>query len=343
MEQERNSGRRNPVERLWALILAPFSAPELDGLRDAVDVTYESWHDTRELRDPEELAARLGAERTSILVIESDFIFEEMFEQATSLRFVGVCRAATNHVDIEAATARGILVVNTPARNARAVAEHALVLMLSLARRLPAVHYYVSNGLWRSPVEPYLSMRGIELGNRTLGIIGLGAIGGELASMAVSLGMKVIAFDPYVAAIPEGVRMYGLDALLEASDFVSIHAPHTPETDGLLDARRLALMRPASYLVNLSDAAIVSQEALVNTLRGKKIAGAALDVFETHPVSPDNPLLGMDNVVLTPHIGGATEETIMRHSRMMADDIRRFIAGEPPANLVNPDAWSARG
>ena len=130
---------------------------------------------------------------------------------------------------------------------------------------------------------------------------------------------------------------------MSQSDFVSIHAPHTPETDGLLDARRLALMRPMSYLVNLSDAAIVSQEALVNALRDKKIAGAALDVFETHPMPPDSPLLGMDNVVLTPHIGGATEETIMRHSRMMADDILRFAAGERPVNLVNPEAWSARG
>ena len=328
-------------EKMRALILAPFSATHLASLRQTIDATYESWTDTKRLHDPDELASRLRDERMAILVVESDFVFEEVLEGASSLRFVGVCRNATNHVDIESATRHGILVVNTPARNAQAVAEHSLGLMLSLARQIPKAHGYVTGGRWRNPAEPYLSMRGVELAGRTLGIVGLGAIGRRLAVTASALGMTLLAHDPYLRDAPDGVRLVDLDTLRAPSDFVAIHAPHTPETGGLLDARRLGLMKPTAYLVNLSDASIVSEDAVVAALRARQIAGAAFDVFETHPVSPNSPLLSLDNVVLTPHIGGATEETIERHSRLMADDIRRFLAGQRPENLVNPEAWES--
>ncbi len=329
---------------MWrALVLAPFSPAQLERLRQRLEVSYESWLETRRLQDPDELARRLHDEGISILVVESDFVFEDLIEQAPGLRFVGICRAATNHVDVDAATRHGVVVVNTPARNAQAVAEHALGLLLALARRIPAAHQYVAGGRWADPVEPYIAMRGVELCGKTLGIIGLGAIGRRLAAMGLALGMAVLAHDPYVAAPPGGVRLMALDELLALSDFVSIHAPLAPETEGLLDARRLGLMKPTAYLVNTSAAAIVQQEALVDALRGRRIAGAALDVFESHPLPPGSPLLGLDNVVLTPHIGGATAETIERHSEMMAEDILRFIRGERPLRLVNPEVWPPHG
>jgi phosphoglycerate dehydrogenase-like enzyme len=325
--------------RRRALVLAPFSASQIDALRGVLDLAHESWTDTRRLYGPEELAARLDKERIAVLVVESDFVFEEVFEGAPDLKLVGVCRSATHHVDVDAATAKGILVVNTPGRNAQAVAEHALGLFFSLARGIPAAHGYVRGGRWLDPVEPYMSMRGIELAGRTVGIIGLGAIGRRLASMVAGLGMKCIAFDPYVAVPPPGVTMATLDSLLAEADFVSVHVPATTETRGLIGDRQLAVMKQTAYLVTLSDAAVVSEEALVAALRSGRIAGAALDVFETHPILPTSPLLDLDNVVLTPHIGGATEETIERHSIMMVDDIRRFLAGRRPVNLVNPEAW----
>ncbi len=329
---------------MWrALVLAPFSPAQLERLRQRLEVSYESWLDTRRLQDPDDLARRLHEQGISILVVESDFVFEEMFEQAPGLKFVGICRAATNHVDLEAATRHGVVVVNTPARNAQAVAEHALGLMLALARRIPAAHSYVAQGRWADPVEPYIAMRGVELCGKTLGIIGLGAIGRRLAAMGMALGMEVLAHDPYVAAPPEGVRLVALDELLALSDFVSIHAPLAPETEGLLDARRLALMKPTAYLVNTSASAIVRQEALVEALRCRRMAGAALDVFESHPLPPGSPLLGLDNLVLTPHIGGATAETVQRHSEMMAEDILRFVRGERPLRLVNPEVWPPHG
>ena len=169
-----------------ALILAPFSHDRLDRLREVADVCYESWLDTRHIYDPEELAARLRDEGFDLLVIESDFAFEELFEGAPQLRFVGVCRNSTDHVDVEAATRYGVVVVNTPARNAQAVAEHAVGLMLALARRIPAADRYVRDRLWQNPAEPYISMRGLELSGRILGIVGLGAVGGRLAEIGIA-------------------------------------------------------------------------------------------------------------------------------------------------------------
>ena len=326
-----------------ALILAPFSQRCLNELSESMQVSYESWLDTRRLWDPEELGSRLKDEQTGVLVVESDFVFEEVFEQAADLEFVGVCRGSTSHVDVDAATMRGVLVVSTPGRNARAVAEHVLALMLSLARRVPEAHAYVKERRWQNPMEPYAEMRGVELAGRTLGIIGLGTIGRRLAHVAAALEMQVLAHDPYVTDSVEGVTVVKLDELMARSDFVSVHVPEGPSTCGLVDAGLLALMKPTAYLISASDASVIDRRALSDVLRDNRIAGAAFDVFETHPVSPSDPLLSIDNVVLTPHLGGATEETIERHSRMMADDICRFQQGKRPRHLVNPAAWDQRG
>ena len=325
-----------------ALVLAPFSDLGLQRLVGRVDAVYESWMDSGRLYDPDELAAKLIELGASILVIELDFVFEEVFEIAPGLDFVGVCRAATNHVDIEAATANGVVVVNTPGRNAQAVAEHALGLMLALARHIPEGHSYVMDGRWTNPVGPYVDLRGLELAGRTLGIVGLGAVGRRLAEMADAIGMTCIAHDPYVEVPLPGVSLAGLDEVMACSDFVSVHAPLTGETQGLIDSRRLALMKPTAYIVNLSGAEIVDGGGLKAALEERTIAGAALDVFETHPIAPNHPLIGLDNVVLTPHVGGATDETIERHSEMMASDIVRFLDGKRPVNLANPAVWEQR-
>ena len=325
-----------------ALILAPFTEDQLGRLGGHMDVAYESWLATRKIQDPDELGDRLAADGTTVLVVESDFVFDETLARADALRFLGVCRNATDHVDIEAATRRGVLVVNTPGRNARAVAEHALGLMISLARKIVAGDAYVTRGRWQNPAEPYIAMRGVELGGRTQGIIGLGTVGVTLARFGSALGMNVVAYDPYVIPSETSVRITGLEALLARADFVCICAPLTPETEGMLDAARLAQVKPGAYLINVSEAAIVVEDALVDALAKRRLGGAALDVFETHPVDPNSPLLALDNVVLTPHVGGATAETVERHSKAMADDILHFVAGERPVNLVNPDAWGRR-
>lgn len=326
---------------MHALILAPFDESQLERLRDRMDVSYESWLDTRRLTDPDDLAGRILSEDISTLVVEADFVFEETFQQCPNLRFVGVCRGSTNQIDLESAAKHGVIVVNTPGRNARAVAEHALALILSMARRIPQAQEYVSSGSWLHPVAGYTDFRGVEVGARTVGVVGLGAIGRTLAEVCVGLGMNVVANDPYVTDAPNGVTMIGLATLARSSDFVSVHVPATSETTGLLDAAFFAQMKTSAYMVNCSDYQIADEEALLDALRNRRISGAAFDVFETHPVTPDHPLLELDNVILTPHIGGATDETIERHSKMMADDILRFVEGRRPVNLVTPEVWTS--
>ena len=302
-------------------------------------VEYESWLDTRVLTDPEELAARIRSSGISILVVEADFVFEETFDGAPGLRFVGICRASTNQVDVEAATRHGIVVVSAPARNARAVAEHALGLMFALARRIPQAHTYVASGRWQNPAEPYISMRGIEMQGRTAGIVGLGATGSELARMCAALGMDVIAYDPFVVNPPSGIRMISLETLASNSDFISVHVPATADTYGMINADVISRMKRSAFLISCSEPSVIDQAALVHALDSGWIVGAAFDVFDTHPIAPDNPLLRLDNVVLTPHIGGATAETVRRHSEMMTDDILRFTGGQRPVNIVNPEVW----
>ena len=330
---------------MHALILCPFDAESIALLRKSMRVSHESWTETQKLQHPLELAERINEESVTALVVESDFVFEDTLELTPGLRFVGVCRAGVNHVDVDSATENGIVVVSTPGRNANAVAEHTLGLMLALARKIPAAHGYVMSGDWQAPMEPYITFQGIELRGRMAGIVGLGAIGRKVAEMCIGLGMKVQAYDPYAGSPHDGVEPVSLETLMSTSDFVCVHAPVTEETEGMLDARMLGLMRRHAYLVSASDAGVIDQHALAGVLRERGIAGAALDVFESHPVSPQHPLLALgdmlhDRVILSPHIGGATVETVRRHSEMMTSDLLRFLGGEMPVNIVNRDAWS---
>ncbi|MFC1926598.1 2-hydroxyacid dehydrogenase [Chloroflexota bacterium] len=325
-----------------ALILAPFHPHALDRLGKSIEVIYESWMETNRLISPEEMVERIQSQDIAVLVIEADFVFEEVFEGSDKLRFIGVCRAATNHVDLDSATEHGVLVVNTPARNAVAVAELAVGLMLSVARRIPQAHNFVKSGQWDDPVAAYLSLRGVELGGKVAGIIGLGAIGREVARRLRAFDMELLAYDPYITpeqAARSGVKQTDLDDLIKKADFITIHCPLSPETEGLISRERIGMMKPTAYLVNTAAWEVVDNEALIETLGQKDIAGAAFDVYETHPLSLESDLLKLDNIVLTPHIGGATEDTVARYSKMIVEDIERFLLGERPHNLVNSQAW----
>jgi len=318
---------------MTALVLAPLEKDSLKLLESRVHVRYEPWTETRRLWDPRELAMRIRGENAGIVLIEADFLFDEAFEAGTPLRFVGVCRAAVNHVDVEAATERGVLVVNTPARNAQAVAEHAFGLILALARRIPEAHVYVASGRWSDPVEPYLTMRGVELAGKTLGVVGLGSIGRKVAALGRAFSMKVVGCDPYTA--PRGVRMTSLEQLLESSDVVTLHASEPLDGAPPLDRKHLRMMRPSAYLINTAAAGLVDSTALAAVLREGRLGGAAIDVFESAPLPMTSPLLSAPNLVLTPHVGGATDGTIARYSASMVEDIFAFLDGKIPRRAVN--------
>jgi D-3-phosphoglycerate dehydrogenase len=329
-----------------ALILAPFDEVSLARLRALGDVAYESWLETRTLRDPDELGERLAREGVDVLVIEADFVFEEVFERAPGLRLVGVCRNALNQVDLESAAEHGVLVTHAPGRNTNAVAEMTLALMLAISRRIVPAHQLVAGGGWRDPATGYLLMRGREIAGSTVGVVGFGQIGREVARRCIALGARVVVHDPLVPARDVqalGCKSVALRELAERSDFVTLHVPENDATYRMIDAAFLTAMKRDAYLINTSVGAVVDTSALVDALESSRIAGAALDVFEGQPLPISSPLLSAPNVILTPHIGGATAETVERHSRIITEEIERMVAGEPlqHARTVHPRTTSA--
>lgn len=329
-----------------ALVLAPFSEDALCALRRLMPVIYRSWLESLKLHSPDELAQEINEQGIQALVVEADFVFDEVFQDSHCLKFVGVCRSTAHHVDLEAATRHGVVVAYTPGRNTVAVAELTLGLMVSLARRIPQSDSYVRCGRWQNPVEPYIEMRGQELHGKTLGIIGVGAIGQAVARLARAMGMTVIGYDPYIAKTrhqKRGVLLVGLESLLRRSDYVSIHASPTPTAERILDHRHLEMMKLGAFLINTSLPSAVDEQFLVQLLNAGALAGAALDVHDSHPISPSSPLLGQDRVILTPHLGGATAETVGRHSWMIVDELRRFLRGQRPKHLANPEVWGHHG
>ena len=332
----------NDQAGMKSLVLAPFTQTGLARLGKLGQVSYEPWTATRTLQDPLELGQRVDKEHFGALVVEADFLFEEIFQTAPKLLIAGICRGALNHVDLDAATDYGVPILHTPGRNARSVAELVIAQMFALARHTIEATNYVSDLQWNDPVDQYTRFQGIELGGRTLGVIGLGAIGNAVARLACRLGMTVLAHDPYVHGDQGKIRRVSLSRLLKSSDFVSIHIPDNVETAGMMDANRIASMRDQAYFINVSSPSVVDNAALASAVNSGHLAGAAIDVHEAHPIPPDSPFLGMANVILTPHIGGSTAETIERHSAMLAADIERAIAGRKPKHLANPAVWPIR-
>lgn len=325
-----------------ALILAPFSENQLERLKKNLEVVYENWMETKRLVSADEMVDRIQNQDIGIVVVEADFILRDVFERADKLKLVAACRGTVTQVDVAAATEHGVVVLNTPGRNAISVAELTVGLMLSLVRKIPEAHRMVSSGSYTDPITPYILLRGTELAGKTVGIVGFGAIGQQVAKRLTTFDTSLIVYDPYID--PLEIKMIGakpveLEELVAQSDLITLHCPAIPQTKGMIGAELIAKMKPTAYLVNLTSAGVVDRTAIISALKEGKIAGAAFDVFDTLTVPPDHPFLGLDNVILTPHIGGATYETIERHSRMIADDIESFVKGERPKNMLNPEVW----
>jgi D-3-phosphoglycerate dehydrogenase len=266
-----------------------------------------------------------------VLVVESDSVKGPVFDQA--LRVVASTRGDPNNVDLAAATAAGVPVINTPGRNADAVAEMAVAVLFALNRGVVPADADVRAGqVYRDGTIPYQRFRAWELNGRTAGLVGLGAVGRALRWRLEGLGMEVVAYDPYN---PEA--KHSLDEVLSQADAVSMHAPVTDETTGMIGAAEFARMKPGSLFVNTARAQLHDTDALVEALRSGHLAGAGLDHFVGEHLPTDHPLTAMVNVVLTPHIGGATWDTEARQAQMVADDIERLLTGGRPVHLVNPE------
>lgn len=255
-------------------------------------------------------------------------------------RLLAVCSAGAGYdvIDVDACTRAGIAVCNNSGPGAEAVAEHALGFMLDLAKKITAADRVLRAG----PLHDRLALRGTQLFGKTLGVIGLGAIGGRLVELCAPFGMEVVVFDPYLdeaAAQARGVRLTTLDELVERSDFVQVTCPLTAETRGLVGRKQFAAMKPTSYFITTARGPVHDEAALYDALVNGEIAGAGLDVFHDEPPRHDNRLLHLDNVVATPHTAGITVEAAHDIAVATAAQWQTIFAGGMPPRLLNPDVW----
>jgi len=309
------------------LVTEPLAESGLALLREDAEV------DVRPELATEGLADAI-ASYAALIVRSQTKVTAEVLDRAESLRVIGRAGIGLDNVDVDAATRRGVLVVNAPQSNIVSAAEHTIALLLAQARNIPQANAHLKAGRWERQ-----RFQGVELFGKTLGVVGLGRVGAMVAQRAQAFGMRVVGYDPYVSrdrARALGVElMPNLEAVLVQSDFLTIHLPRTPETEGLIGERELALLKDGARLVNTSRGGIVDERALVGALRDGRLAGAALDVFDQEPVPRAHPLLVFEQVVATPHLGASTQEAQDKTGTAIAEMVRLALRGEFVPYAVN--------
>ena len=321
------------------LVTAQFDAEGLATLGRYGEVEYAGYGESLRTLAGSKLVKALDG--VSVLITEVDQARKQVFPQVPALRVISCCRGAPVNIDIAAATEHGVPVLSTPGRNADAVADLTLLFMLALLRHLPPV-----SSVLREPGDPmeklartFTRLQGAELWRKTVGLVGMGAVGRAVAARLRPFGARVVVYDPYLTdaqADDHGVTRLGLADLLGQADIVSMHAVVSEETARLVGEREFAMMKKGAYFINTARSALTDEGALYHALRDGHLAGAALDVFDDEPPSPDNPLLTLANVIATPHIGGQTAEVMVHQSQIATADLVRLFEGQRPLHCVNP-------
>jgi D-3-phosphoglycerate dehydrogenase len=282
---------------------------------------------------PHEELLNIISEYDALIVRSRTKVTKEVIDRAERLKIIGRAGVGVDNIDVDYATERGIVVVNAPGGNSVSAAEHTIGLILAIARKIPQADRSVKEGKWERK-----KFVGIELRGKTLGIIGLGRIGYEVAKRMRCFEMNILAYDPYVSeerAKSVGAKLVSLEELLRNSDIITIHVPKTKETENMISYKEFEIMKDGVYIINAARGGIVNERALYDAIVKGKVAGAALDVYEKEPPDKDNPLLKLDNVVTTPHIGASTKEAQMMVGMTVAEDIVNFFKGLPVKNAVN--------
>jgi D-3-phosphoglycerate dehydrogenase / 2-oxoglutarate reductase len=306
----------------------------VDKLRSAPGVSV----DEQPSINGDELARIIGG-YDALIVRSKSRVTADLIDRATNLRAIGRAGTGVDNIDVSAATQRGIVVMNAAAGNTVTTAEHTMAMLLALARQIPQAAYSTKAGRWEK--NKFL---GVELMGKTLGIIGLGRIGTAVAERARAFGMGVLAYDPYFtreAANELGIEVSALDELIAHADFITLHTPLTDETRYLINAAAIDRMKPGVRLINCARGGLIDEAALVDGIRSGKIAGAALDVFEQEPTPPDNPLLALDQVITTPHLGASTTEAQLGVATMIAEQMLDYLKHGTVRGAVNMPAVSA--
>lgn len=316
------------------LVLDGLERTGVDKLKAASGVTV----DERPSIEAAELA-QIISQYEALIVRSKTRVTGELIDKAENLRVIGRAGTGVDNIEVTAATRRGIVVMNAAAGNTVTTAEHTMAMLLSLARQIPQATSSTKKGLWEK--NKFL---GVELMGKTLGIIGLGRIGAAVAQRSRAFGMSVLAYDPYFteeAAQEMGIEMIALDELIARADFITLHTPLTDETRYLIGAAAIDRMKPGVRLINCARGGLIDEHALVDGILSGKVAGAALDVFEQEPTSPDNPLLGLDQVITTPHLGASTTEAQLGVATMIAEQIVDYLKHGTVRGAVNMPAVSA--
>ncbi len=273
-------------------------------------------------------------EYDALMIRSGTQVTEEVIAAGTQLKIIGRAGVGVDNVNVAAATRQGIVVVNSPQGNTIAAAEHAIAMMLALSRYIPDANHSVKQGEWNR--KQYI---GTEVYKKTLGVVGLGKIGSHVAKAAKAMGMRLLAYDPFISAERAeqlGCRLVELELLVREADYITLHMPKTPETANMLDAQMLAKMKPGARLVNCARGGLIDEAALAEALKEERIAGAALDVYGNEPLEADSPLRSVGkNLILTPHLGASTEEAQVNVAIDVAEQIRDVLLGLPARSAVN--------
>ncbi len=306
--------------------------PALGPLRDRGEIAL---HSTRH-QSTDELIERMRGAVAALNVRAYSKFTDEVFASLPDLRFVSVMGTGTDNIDLAAATRRGVVVSNTPTAPTVSVAEFTVALTLAITKNLIPMHNALKGGSWQH-------QRGVELRGKTFGLVGLGIIAAEVAPVMRALGMRVVGWSltrDEARAQKLGVELLELDDVLRQSDLVSLHLRASPRTAGIIGRRELGLMKPTAYLINTGRGALVDEGALVEVLSQRRIAGAALDVYQTEPLPAESPLLTLDNVVVSPHVAWVTDAGVDRMVAHPVENILAFLDGKPRF-VVNPDVLKA--
>jgi len=331
-----------PDTGLHALVSASFDAPSLARLRQHMDVQYASFREVKRLLTGADLVKALQGKQ--VFVTEVDVVDANALRQLPDLRVVAACRGDAVNVDVDACTAFGIPVLYAPGRNAVAVADLAVAFMLNLARKLPAATQFLRRddctaGNMSKMGQAFSQLQGRELWRKTIGLVGLGAVGRAVAKRLAGFEVEILVSDPFVTseqAALAGCRLTELDTLLQRSDFVSLHAAVTPATTGMIGAEQFAIMKPGAFFINTARAALIDEQALVDALEQGHLGGAALDTFAVEPPGFDHPLVQHPAVISTPHSAGNTVEVADHQGDSISAALLQLLLGETPRCVLNP-------